>query len=105
MNNNINKIKQLRLLTSASISDCKDAILYAKGNIEKAISSLKEKGILKISSSFSKKTAEGIIFLKKMFNKCIMIEIHCETDFVANSLHIKTLAEQIITTLFFCNIY
>jgi len=96
MNQLINKIKKIRCITSASIVDCKNALLQSDGNLENAIKILKEKGILKASSKLDRKAEKGLIISSNCNSIFIMVEIKCETDFAANSGEIKALGNKFI---------
>jgi len=96
MNQLINKIKKIRCITSASIVDCKSALLQSDGNLEHAIKILKEKGILKASSKLDRKADKGLIVSSNHNNIFIMLEIKCETDFAANSNEIKALGDKFV---------
>ena len=93
----IDRIKQLREETSVSVSECKKALEQAKGNFEKAKELLKQWG-----KDFAKKTVErttkqGIIESYIHPNKKIgvLIELRCETDFVAKSPDFLGLAHEL----------
>lgn len=96
MNHLINNIKKIRSITSASIVDCKSALLQSDGNLEHAIKILKEKGILKASSKLDRKAEKGLIVSSNCNNIFIMVEIKCETDFAANSSEIKALGDKFV---------
>ena len=81
----IEKIKQLRQITSAGFKDCNSALTESKGNIDKAIEILRIKGISKASKKMSREAKEGVIAVSGNSEKTSMIEINCETDFVAKN--------------------
>ena len=82
---NLEKIKQLRLSTGAGFKDCGTAIEEAKGDIDKAVEILRVKGISKASKKMSRVAKEGVIAVSGDQNKKSLIEINCETDFVAKN--------------------
>ena len=90
-------IKQLREMTSAGISDCKNALEEAKGDIEKASKLLREKGIVKAVKKMGREAKEGSIFSYIHHNGKIgvMLELSCETDFVARNDLFKELGKNI----------
>lgn len=85
MSNIIELIKQLRDRTGAGLMDCKKALIENGEDLEKAALWLREKGIAKQEKKASRTAAEGVAWVKTSGNKAAIIEINCETDFVANS--------------------
>ena len=81
----IEKIKQLRQVTGAGFKDCNSALIESKGNIDKAIEILRIKGISKASKKMSREAKEGVIAVSGNSEKTSLIEINCETDFVAKN--------------------
>ena len=82
---NLDKIKQLRQSTGAGFKDCGIAIEEAKGDIDKAAEILRVKGISKASKKMSRVANEGVIAISGDEKKKSIIEINCETDFVAKN--------------------
>jgi len=81
----IKKIKQLRQTTGAGFKDCNSALIESNGNIDKAIEILRIKGISKASKKMSRDAKEGVIAVSGNSEKTSIIEINCETDFVAKN--------------------
>jgi len=81
----IDKIKQLRQSTGVGFKDCNSAIEESKGDIDKAIEILRIKGISKASKKMSRDAKEGVIAVSGDENKISVIEVNCETDFVAKN--------------------
>ena len=81
----IEKIKHLRQSTGAGFKDCNNALKESKGNIDKAIEILRVKGISKASKKMSRTANEGVVALQNGDNQCSIIEVNCETDFVAKN--------------------
>ena len=81
----IEKIKQLRQSTGAGFKDCNAAIQEANGDLEKAVEILRVKGISKASKKMSREAKEGVIAVSGNNKKTSMIEVNCETDFVAKN--------------------
>ena len=79
------KIKELRQSTGAGFKDCNLALKESNGDLEKAIEILRVKGISKASKKMSRDAKEGVIVTSGNENKTSMIEINCETDFVAKN--------------------
>ena len=94
---NIEKIKQLRQSTGAGFKDCSAAIEEAKGDLNKAAEILRIKGISKASKKMSRVANEGVVAVSGDEKKISLIEVNCETDFVAKNDHfinfVKELAE------------
>ena len=82
---NLEKIKQLRQSTGAGFKDCGAAIEEANGNLDKAAEILRVKGISKASKKMSRLAREGVIAVSGNKDKKSLIEINCETDFVAKN--------------------
>ena len=81
----IEKIKKLRQNTGAGFKDCSSAISEAKGNLEKAAEILRVKGISKASKKMSREAKEGVVALSGNDSTTSVIEVNCETDFVAKN--------------------
>jgi len=82
---NIGKIKQLRQSTGAGFKDCNEAIQESKGDLDKAVEILRIKGISKASKKMSREAKEGVIAASGDEKKISLIEVNCETDFVAKN--------------------
>tara|TARA_B110001452_G_scaffold17584_1_gene14261 strand:+ start:847 stop:1698 length:852 start_codon:yes stop_codon:yes gene_type:complete len=82
---NIEKVKQLREATSAGFKDCNLAIKESKGDLDKAIEILRIKGISKASKKMSREAKEGVVATSGDESKTSVIELNCETDFVAKN--------------------
>ena len=81
----IEKVKQLRQSTGAGFKDCNSALKEAEGNLDKAIEILRIKGISKASKKMSRVANEGVVALSGDENQTSVIEVNCETDFVAKN--------------------
>lgn len=90
-------IKELREKTGAGFGDCRKALIETEGSIEKAIDYLREKGVASASKKSSRITKEGRIYSYIHTNGKIgaMIEINCETDFVARTDEFENLLKDI----------
>jgi elongation factor Ts len=82
---NIEKVKQLREVTGAGFKDCNLAVKESGGDLDKAIEILRVKGISKASKKMSRDAKEGVIATSGDSNKISVIEVNCETDFVAKN--------------------
>lgn len=78
-------VKELRERTDAGMMDCKNALKECEGNMEKAITFLREKGLAKAAKKADRVAAEGLIGVKVSDNAASLIEINSETDFVAKN--------------------
>ena len=81
----IQNIKKLRSLTGAGFKDCSSALEESSGKIDKAIEILRIKGISKASKKMSRDAKEGVIAVSGDHKKTSLIEVNCETDFVAKN--------------------
>ena len=81
----IEKIKQLKQSTGAGFKDCNAAIQESGGDIDKAIEILRVKGVSKASKKMSREAKEGVVALSGNEKKFSIIEVNCETDFVAKN--------------------
>ena len=90
-------IKELRARTSAGVMDCKKALEESKGDVDKAESVLKEKGVASAAKKACRKTDQGLIdtYIHSGGRIGAMIEINCETDFVARTDDFSSLAHDI----------
>ena len=81
----IQKVKKLREATGAGFKDCNEAIKESNGNLDKAIEILRIKGISKASKKMSRDAREGVVAISGDEKKTSIIEVNCETDFVAKN--------------------
>ncbi len=81
----IKKVKELRQSTGAGFKDCNAALKESNGDLEKAAEILRVKGIAKASKKMSRDAKEGVIVISGNNKKTSLIEINCETDFVAKN--------------------
>ena len=90
-------IRELRARTSAGVMDCKKALEESKGDVDKAESFLKEKGIASAAKKAGRETDQGLIdtYIHSGGRIGAMIEINCETDFVARTDDFVSLAHDI----------
>ncbi len=90
-------IKELREKTGAGIVDCKKALQEAGGDIEKAVEILRKKGAAKAAKKAERATAEGIVvsYIHAGGKVGALVELNCETDFVARTEDFKALGHEI----------
>ena len=88
-------VKTLREKTGAGMLDCKKALDACEGSIDKAIDWLREKGIAKAAKKSDRIAAEGLSGIYIKGNKAVILEVNCETDFVAKNEEFKTVVDKI----------
>ena len=81
----IEKVKKLREATGAGFKDCNLAIKESGGDLDKAVEILRVKGISKASKKMSRDAREGVVAVSESDKKISLIEVNCETDFVAKN--------------------
>ena len=81
----VEKVKQLRQSTGAGFKDCNVAIQESGGDLDKAVEILRIKGISKASKKMSRDAKEGVVAVSGDEKKISLIEVNCETDFVAKN--------------------
>ena len=91
----IEKVKQLRQSTGAGFKDCNAALKESNGNLEKAVEILRVKGIAKASKKMSRDAKEGVVVLSGDESKKSVIEVNCETDFVAKNEDFITFVKEL----------
>lgn len=90
-------IKKLREATGAGVLDCRKALESANGDYDKAVESLREKGLAVAAKRASREASEGVIDIYSHGNGRVgvMVELNCETDFVGRSEAFRTLAHEL----------
>ena len=93
----LNLIKELRERSGAGINDCKKALVECNDDIEKAIDYLREKGIATANKKASRIASEGIVeaYIHAGGKIGVLIEVNCETDFVAKNEVFRTMVRDI----------
>ena len=99
----IEKIKQLRQSTGAGFKDCNDAIKEAGGDLDKAVEILRVKGISKASKKLSRVAKEGVVAVSGDEKKISLIEVNCETDFVAKNDNFINFVKELSEINNFCS--
>ena len=92
---NLEKVKRLRQSTGAGFKDCNAALKETNGDLEKASEILRIKGIAKASKKMSRDAKEGVIVISGDKNKTSLIEVNCETDFVAKNENFISFAKEL----------
>jgi len=93
----VEEIKRLREKTGAGVMDCKQALIDAKGSFEKAVEILRKKGLATAKKRMQKETKEGVIqaYIHPGNRLGVLVEINCETDFVAKTEEFREFAKNI----------
>ena len=87
-------IKELREQSGAGVMDCRSALVGCGGDVDKALAMLREKGLLKAQKKAERVTSQGLVeaYIHTAGRIGAMVEINCETDFVARTDEFKQLA-------------
>ncbi|HOJ71033.1 MAG TPA: translation elongation factor Ts [Syntrophorhabdaceae bacterium] len=94
---NAELVKKLREKTGVGLMDCKEALKQSKGDMEKAIEYLREKGLAKLQKRTGRAASEGVIasYIHTGGKIGVLVEVNCETDFAANSKDFQEFAKDI----------
>jgi elongation factor Ts len=90
-------IKELREKSGAGVMDCRNVLIETRGNIDKAVEVLRQKGLLKAQKKSDRATGQGLVeaYVHTAGRLAAMVEINCETDFVARTDVFKDLAHSL----------
>jgi elongation factor Ts len=96
-----NQVKELRELTGAGIMECKRALQDTDGNIQKATDLLKQQGLAKAAKKAGRSASQGLVepYIHGGGRIASLVEINCETDFVARTPDFKELAHDVATQI------
>ncbi len=91
------KIKELRRLTGAGFLDCKKVLEETGGDLDKAVNILREKGLAAAAKKAGRQTAEGVVtaHISDDGSTAVLVEVNCETDFVAKTDEFQSFAQDI----------
>ncbi len=91
------QVKKLREVTGAGMMDCKKALTEAGGDMDRAVAILRERGLASARKRAGRSANQGVIESYIHFNKTVgvLVEVNCETDFVANTDELRTLARDV----------
>lgn len=97
MNISTESIKELREQTGAGIMDCRNALIETEGKLESALKLLKERSLLKVAKKKDRATSQGLVeaYIHAGGRIGAMVEVNCETDFVARTDEFKELAHHL----------
>ena len=92
-----NQVKELRELTGAGIMECKRALVETDGNVKEATDLLKQQGLAKAEKKSGRSALQGVVepYIHAGGRIAALVEINCETDFVARTTDFKTLAHDV----------
>ena len=86
-------VMKLRKMTSAGMMDCKNALVEADGDFQKAMNIIREKGKMVAAKRADRETSEGAVVARIEGNKAVLVALGCETDFVARTEGFQSLVE------------
>jgi len=86
-------VKRLREATAAGMLDCKKALDEANGDYEKAVEIIRVKGLKGVTKREGRTTSNGLVVARSSGNLGVMLELNCETDFVAKGERFQELAD------------
>ena len=92
-------VQALREKTGVGMMDCKKALVEAEGDMDKAVDILREKGLASAAKKSSRVAAEGVVAAYNDGKSGALVEINCETDFVAKGEPFTTLAKKVVKTV------
>ena len=92
-------VKRLREATAAGMLDCKKALDEADGDYDKAVEIIRVKGLKGVTKREGRTTSNGLVVARTSGNLGVMLELNCETDFVAKGERFQELADELITHL------
>jgi elongation factor Ts len=97
-------VKELREKTGAGMMNCKKALQESEGNFEKAVESLRQKGLASADKKVGRKASEGLIeaYIHTGGKLGVLVEVNCETDFVARRPEFQQLAKNIAMQIAAC---
>ena len=93
-------VKALRDKTGAGMMECKKALTECNGDIAEAEKLLKEKGLAAVAKRSERATSEGRLFVRQVGNKIALVEVTCETDFVANNSDFVAAGDKMLDVTF-----
>jgi len=95
MNITADTVKQLRERTGAGMMECKRALVETQGNLDAAAELMRKSGLAKADKKAARVAAEGTVALERAGNSAVLLEVNCETDFVARSDEFQAFARDL----------
>jgi len=93
-------VKRLREVTAAGMLDCKKALDESGGDFDKAIEIIRVKGLKGVTKREGRATSNGLVAAKASGSTAVMLELNCETDFVAKGDRFQALADELVSHLY-----
>ncbi len=102
--NDLEQVKKLRQISGAGVLDCQKALSETKGDLDKAVSFLREKGIIQAAKRAERQAEEGIIYsyIHSGDKIGVLLELNCESDFVARTDEFRNLAKELALQIAAC---
>jgi elongation factor Ts len=95
MNITADTVKQLRERTGAGMMECKKALVETKGDLDAAAELMRKSGLAKADKKAARVAAEGTVAVERTGNSAVLVEVNCETDFVARSEEFQAYAREV----------
>ncbi len=95
MNITADTVKQLRERTGAGMMECKKALVETKGDLDAAAELMRKSGLAKADKKAARVAAEGTLAVERAGNSAVLVEVNCETDFVARSDEFQAYAREV----------
>ena len=95
MNITADTVKQLRERTGAGMMECKKALVETKGDLDAAAELMRKSGLAKADKKAARVAAEGTVAVERTGNSAVLVEVNCETDFVARSEEFQAFAREV----------
>jgi len=95
MNITADKVKQLRERTGAGMMECKKALVETRGDLDAAAELMRKSGLAKADKKAARVAAEGTVAVQRAGNSAVLVEVNCETDFVARSDEFQAYAREL----------
>ncbi len=95
MNITADKVKQLRERTGAGMMECKKALVETHGDLDSAAELMRKSGLAKADKKAARVAAEGTVAVQRAGNSAVLVEVNCETDFVARSDEFQAYAREL----------
>src|SRR6202021_86937 len=95
MNITADAVKQLRERTGAGMMECKKALVETQGNLDAAAELMRKSGLAKADKKATRIAAEGTVAIERSGTAGVLVELNCETDFVARSEEFQAFAREL----------
>src|SRR5229473_7964051 len=95
MNITADTVKQLRERTGAGMMECKKALVETKGDLDAAAELMRKSGLAKADKKAARVAAEGTVAVERSGHSAVLVEVNCETDFVARSDEFQAFAREL----------